>query len=185
MSSNAIELINNLPFEPSEIAHMKLGFSSNNKNNFLIQYKLTQKWLRKISAMMKFQKKIYSYGKWHAIPIKGILSPCNDWMQSLTKLPLTSKIFTPFEIVSIIAEMKWKYYAPINLLEGIHFIIDPPQHYFLIDIFWLHYHTVNETTKLIVGNIFNCIMTLILFLILFNWISLNNLFSYWIFYRMV
>ena len=22
----------------------------------------------------------YSYGKWYAFPIKGILSPCNDWM---------------------------------------------------------------------------------------------------------
>ena len=22
----------------------------------------------------------YSEGKWYAFPIKGILSPCNDWM---------------------------------------------------------------------------------------------------------
>ena len=28
----------------------------------------------------EISEKEYSYGKWYAIPIKGILSPCNDWM---------------------------------------------------------------------------------------------------------
>lgn len=35
----------------------------------------------------------YSYGKWHVFPVKGILSPANDWFQSLRKLPMASKIF--------------------------------------------------------------------------------------------
>ena len=109
----------------------------------------------------------YSKGKWYAIPIKGILSPCNDWMQSLTKLPLTSKLFTPNEIVSIIAEMKWKYYArSIYWREFILLLILTAL--LLIDIFWLHYQTVNETTKLIVGNILNCLMALILFIFIFT-----------------
>eukprot|EP00828_Plagiopyla_frontata_P033996 TRINITY_DN4419_c0_g1_i3.p2 TRINITY_DN4419_c0_g1~~TRINITY_DN4419_c0_g1_i3.p2 ORF type:complete len:146 (-),score=9.16 TRINITY_DN4419_c0_g1_i3:28-465(-) len=83
-------------------------------------------------------------------------------MQSLTKLPLTSKMFTPFEIVSIIAEMKWKYYAR-SIYWREFFLLLILTGLFLADIFWLHYQTVNENTKIIVGNIFNCIMTLILF----------------------
>ena len=69
-------------------------------------------------------------------------------------------MFTPFEIVSIIAEMKWKYYArSIYWREFILLLILTAL--FLIDIFWLHYQTVDETTKCIVGNIFNILMALI------------------------
>ena len=71
-------------------------------------------------------------------------------------------MFTPFEIVSIIAEMKWKYYArSIYWREFILLLILTAL--FLIDIFWLHYQTVDETTKCIFGNIFNILMALILF----------------------
>ena len=35
----------------------------------------------------------YSYGKWLGLSVKGILSPCNDWYQSLRKVSMTSKIF--------------------------------------------------------------------------------------------
>ena len=104
----------------------------------------------------------YSKGKWYVFPIKGVLSPCNDWMQSLAKLPLTSKMFISNEIVSIISEMKWKYYAgSIFWREFILLLIMTGV--FLIDIFWLHYREVNENTKAIAGYIFNCLIALILF----------------------
>ena len=109
----------------------------------------------------EFEEEKYVHGKWLVFPVKGVLSPCNDWFQSLAKLPLTNKIFCPNEIASIISEMKWKYYAKalywrefllLLLLIGL----------FLADIFWLHYYEVDSNQKKIAGNIINCIIALLL-----------------------
>ena len=103
----------------------------------------------------------YSYGKWVAFSVKGILSPCNDWCQSLRKVSMTSKIFQPSAIVPLISEMKWNLYArkfywrefvSLLILVGC----------FLTEIFWLHYNEVNETTKQIAGNILHSVMALLL-----------------------
>ena len=57
--------------------------------------------------------------------------------------------------------MKWKYYARklywtefglLLILVGL----------FLGDIFWLHYNSVDDSTKRIAGNIMNSIMAMIL-----------------------
>ena len=103
----------------------------------------------------------YSYGKWVVFSVKGILSPCNDWCQSLRKVSMTSKIFQPSAIVPLISEMKWNLYArkfywrefvSLLILVGC----------FLTEIFWLHYNEVNESTKRIAGNILHSVMALLL-----------------------
>ena len=57
--------------------------------------------------------------------------------------------------------MKWKYYA--RKLYWIEFgLLLMLAQLFLGDIFWLHYNTVNDSTKRIAGNILNSIMIMIM-----------------------
>lgn len=77
-------------------------------------------------------------------------------------LPMTSKIFHPSKIVSLVSEMKWKLYGrrfywkeffTMLLLVGC----------LLVEIFYLHYNNeINESKKKIIGFIFHGIMSVLL-----------------------
>ena len=74
---------------------------------------------------------------------------------------MSSKLFLPLNIVSIISEMKWNYYAK-RLYWKEFFILGLMIALFLVDIFWIHYESVEGITKTIAGNILNSFIAIIL-----------------------
>ena len=72
-----------------------------------------------------------------------------------------NSIFAPSEIVSMIAEMKWKLYVRAIYWKEFAFLI-LLMAFFLTEIFWLHYNQVTENTKIVAGNIFHGVMSALL-----------------------
>ena len=78
LSSNGVDFINTLAYPSPLLVHLDKGFPKVTKATFdtleflpeLFEYNLYYD---------EFEEEKYTYGKWFVFPIKGILSPCNDW----------------------------------------------------------------------------------------------------------
>ena len=160
MSADALKLIKELQFEPQSLKTYDKGFKAVTK----ITFNTTQPTRSMLENRLYYDdlsEENYSYGKWIVFSVKGIISPCNDWCQSLRKVAMTSKIFQQSSIVPLISEMKWKLYArKLYWREFISLLILVGC--FLTEIFWLHYNEVNESTKQIAGNILHSAMAVLL-----------------------
>ena len=92
MSVNALKLIKELEFEPKSLETYNKGFKAVTK----ITFNTTQPTRSMLEDRLYYDdlsEENYSYGKWVVFSVKGIISPCNDWCQSLKKVSMTSKIF--------------------------------------------------------------------------------------------
>ena len=92
MSADALKLIKELQFEPQSLKGYDKGFKAETK----ITFNTTQPTRSMLEDRLYYDDLLeenYSYGKWIVFSVKGILSPCNNWCQSLRKVAMTSKIF--------------------------------------------------------------------------------------------
>jgi len=74
---------------------------------------------------------------------------------------MTSKIFKPLKIASLVSEMKWALYARNEYWIGF-FMLLVLMGAFLTEVFLLHYTEVNERTKLIAGNLLHTLIVTLL-----------------------
>ena len=92
MNLNALKLIKELEFKPQSLETYDKGFKAQTK----VTFNTTQPTRSMLEDRLYYDDLLeenYSYGKWVVFSVKGILSPCNDWCQSLRKVSMTSKIF--------------------------------------------------------------------------------------------
>ena len=78
LSSDGVDFINTLAYPSPVLSQMDKGFPKITKATFNT-VEPTLEIFEDNLYYDEFEEEKYTYGKWFVFPIKGVLSPCNDW----------------------------------------------------------------------------------------------------------
>ena len=78
LSANGVKFINTLAYKSAQLENMDKGFPKISKTTMNTIEPELDSFNDKL-YYDEFEEEKYTYGSWFVFPIRGVLSPCNDW----------------------------------------------------------------------------------------------------------